>query len=164
METEIVPLTKERISVESRFRARGLSAEEWIDEFGSGTLRKNKRTGFAWKVQYLEERIAFEFGWEFECFPRTRLMFNDPISEQDEHSITEAGWHIDRLKTMYPFDDYFECKYIHLTRPDGSEREGVGVIVRKTSAQWIPSGYMVFAIVAEYNKKKGKWKKAKNPC
>jgi hypothetical protein len=140
--------------------------EEWIDRFASGTLRKNKRLGFSWRGQYVHERIVFEFGWLFECVPRSRIMWGTPITDGDCKPLTEAGWHIDRYFSMSIFpEDLFEAKYISVSDSDGQpDREGVGIIVRQTSVPWVPAGHMVFAIVAQFNKQLEAFMPAGNPC
>lgn len=149
-----------------RIKLRTMIDDEWIDRFASGTLRKNKRLGFSWRAQYIHERIAFEFGWLFECIPRSRIMWGAPITEGDCKPVTEAGWHIDRYFSMSIFpEDLFEAKYINVADGDGQPaREGVGIIVRQTSVPWIPTGHVVFAIVTQFDKQAGAFKPAGNPC
>ena len=163
METEIhtaiEPLSPRQI-------IRCMPESEWILEHGSGTLRKNKRLGMAWRSQYLQERVAWEFGHCFELVPRSRLTFGDAITEGDCHSVTEAGWYIDRYFTLntslFP-QDYYECKSVVVTPSEGPVREGIGIVVRRTCASWLPSGYVLFAIVAQYNRLLKRYEEAKNP-
>jgi hypothetical protein len=54
-----------------RDQIRNMPEEEWIDKHASGTLRKNKRIGFSYRAQYLNERVAYEFGWGFQILPRS---------------------------------------------------------------------------------------------
>lgn len=169
MQTEVKSMTKNGDKdllalVRKRIAVRMMSESEFIETHASGTLRKNKRLGFTSRSQYLHERAAFEFGYAFECTARNRVTFGDPFTEGDCKPLTEAGWHIDRYLTMSIFpEDYFEPKYIIVEDSDGSRREGVGIIVRQTSAPWVPSGFLVFAIIAEFNKAKGEWLPAVNP-
>lgn len=143
---------------------RTMSADQWIEIHASGTLRKNKRLGMTWRAQYLEERTAYQFGWEFEIQPRSRIMFGDAFTEGDESAVTEAGWHIERYITMNAFnEDRFECKYVNVEYSTGEKKEGIGIIVRETSAQWVPKGHIVFAIVAEFDTEAGEWVGANNP-
>ena len=60
------------------------------------------------------------------------------------------------------YTDYFQAKYIIAEESEGS-REGIGVLVRETSAQWVPSGHIVYAIVSEFDKTAGKFLPAVNP-
>lgn len=165
MQTEKVPMNEEIKNcnaLKNRVAVRSKSADKWIDDHASGTLRKNKRIGFAWRNQYLQERTVYEFGWEFEIIPRSYLTFGDPITEGDCHAVTEAGWHIERYVETRVFpEDYVEAKYINVEYGSGSTKEGIGIIVRETSADWIPDGHVVFAIIAEF--KSGNWLEAKNP-
>lgn len=164
METRIVPLSAEARNspaLQKRIKIRTMTAEEFIEHHGSGTLRKCARIGFAWKKQYLEERIAYEFGYEFRCLPRTRVTFNDPISEGDESAITETAWHIERYMTLSVFpEDAFEAKYLTVDI-EGVRSEGVGMVVRTTSAPFIPDGNLVFSIITHCIT--GGWTPARNP-
>lgn len=151
------------IGMRHRLDIRNLSEDKWIETHGSGTLRKNKRIGFTYRTQYLAERTAYEFGYGFEVAPRSQITFGDPISEEDCHPITECGWHIERYMALDIFGDHVEAKYIHASYRDGTNREGVGIIVRETSAGWLPSGHIVFSIIAEFDPVKKAWKDAINP-
>lgn len=148
----------------NRMDIRFLTADEWIEQHASGTLRKNKRLGFAWQDQYIAERIPYEYGWCFECVPASRVMWGRPYTEGDCHAITESGWHIERYFELKFFpEDIFEAKYLMVEYADGTTKEGVGIVIRQTSAKWVGQGKLVFAIVAEYDKETGKWLEASNP-
>lgn len=167
METKQVPLD-EHVSgcaaLAKRVKLRLMSADEFVEGHASGTLRKNKRLGMVWREQYLEERVAWEFGWCFQCLPRSRVTFGDAYTEGDNHSITEAGWHIERYIELSTFpEDRFETKYITVEHKDGTKVEGIGMIVRETSAAFVPAGHIVFAIVAEFDVVKADWREAENP-
>lgn len=141
-----------------------MDAETFIEQHASGTLRKNRRLGMVWREQYISERIAYEFGWIFQCLPRSRVTFGDAYTEGDEKAITEAGWHIERYIELSCFpEDRFETKYLTVEHKDGTKREGIGIIVRETSAAFVPSGHIVFAIVAEYDTARACWLDAENP-
>lgn len=150
-------------TLDRRIAIREMSENEWIEAHGSGTLRKNKRVGFTSRTQYLAERTAYEFGYGFQILPRSQITFGDPITEEDCHPLTEAGWHIERYMMLDVFGDRFEAKYIHASYRDNSQREGVGIIVRETSAIWLPVGHIVFSIIAEFDPIKKEWKDAINP-
>ncbi len=178
METEIVTMSenlearlKETVQnknlqerLNARIALRNMSADYFIEKHGSGTLRKNKRIGMAWWNQYLTERTAYEFGWGFEITQRCYVKFGDAKSEGDCHPITEAGWHIERYLEMHLFpEDHFETKYIEVENKDGITKEGIGLIVRRTSAPFIPKGHIVYAIVTEYDPMRECYKEALNP-
>lgn len=147
-----------------RLRTTDMSMEHFIEHHGSGTLRKNTRIGMVTKSHYLEERVAYVFGYGFVCLPRSYVTYGDAYSEPDCHPITEAGWHAERMMMVSPFpEDKFQVKYIMIEHQNGDREEGVGIIVRQTCASFIPSGHIVFAIVAHFDKKKKKFRKAKNP-
>ncbi|TSC82431.1 MAG: hypothetical protein G01um101419_587 [Parcubacteria group bacterium Gr01-1014_19] len=166
-QTEIVPISQEVLdspAMKKRVELRTMSAESFIEGHASGTLRKNKRLQFAWKSQYWEERIAYEFGWGFRSAPYSQVTYNDPITCGDDKSVTEAGWHIERYLNMSVFpEDYFEAKYIMVEDRDGHRHEGIGIIVRQTSAAWIPRGHLIFAIVAKFRPDTGHYEHAENP-
>lgn len=167
METRVVPVDESVTASPALARLlaiRTMEAEAFIERHASGTLRKNRRLGMVWREQYLEERVAYEFGWEFQCLPRSRVTFGDAYTEGDTPSLTEAGWHIERYLELCPYpEDRFETKYINVEYKDGRTREGIGLIVRQTSAAWIPAGHLVFAIVTEYDPVKKHWHEARNP-
>lgn len=156
-------------TVQRRVAQRHMSAEDWIEKHASGTLRKNKRIGMSWQSHYWTERFAYEFGWNFEVLPSTRVNFGQAITAGDCSAITECGWYCERIMEMDIFGDEFEVKYIKAeggfgkkAKP-GVEREGCGIVVRKTSAPFVPRNHLVFAIIAELNKETGEWE-AENPC
>lgn len=141
-----------------------LSEDEWINTHASGTLRKNRRLGFAYRKQYLEERIAYQFGSGFEIAPRSRIITGIPITESDSHAVTEAGWHIERYVNRQLFEeDECEAKYIRIDE-ESSSREGIGIVITNTSVKWVPEGHVIFAIVAEYDPIKKNYKEVQNPA
>lgn len=145
---------------------RKLSADVWVEDCGSGSLRKARALGFAWRQLYLDERCAHDFGWTFRVLPRSRVTFGDALMEGDCPPLTEACWHASRMIARNPFpdSDSYEVKYIkaHATDATGDvEAEGVGVVLRRTSAAWIPPGHLVFAIIAPWTPRG--WQKAENP-
>ncbi|MCC6807335.1 MAG: hypothetical protein IT381_07915 [Deltaproteobacteria bacterium] len=167
METKIVPVDAAVAACEvmkKRVELRALEADAFVERHASGTLRKNKRLGMAWRDQYLVERTAWEFGWVFECLPRSRVTFGDAFTEGDNKALTEAGWHIERYIELSAFpEDRFETKYITVEYKDDAKKEGVGIIVRQTSAAFVPSGHVLFAIVSEFDPKTQRWHEAQNP-
>jgi hypothetical protein len=148
-----------------RVAARLLSADEFIERHGSGTLRKNRRLGMDWSGQYLHERTAYEFGWCFESVHETRVTWGTPITQGDCSAVTEAGWFIDRYVHVSAFPgDELEAKYIMVEYADGTRKEGLGLVVRRTSAAFVPDRHMVFAVIAEWDPAGKRWKDAVNPC
>jgi len=176
METQIVPFGERTLEasniygfVRKQMLLRQMSADEWIELYASGTLRKNKRIGFSWISQYRVERTAWEFGWEFCILPKTRVNFNDPITAGDCEAATESGWHIDRyIERAFFNEDIFQAKYIIAEGSLGKghvqgRKEGIGILVKQTCASWIPKGYIIFAIIAEYNTNTKQFKESVNP-
>jgi hypothetical protein len=167
METVKVPsgeAIRKSPALRPRLAVREMKAEEFIEKHASGTLRKNKRIGMAWRQQYLEERTAYEFGYAFECLPRSRVTFGDAITEGNSHFVTEAGWLCERHVTLSIFpEDYYEVKYIQADYGHNRRKEGIGLILRQTSAPWLPDGHLVFAIVAEFDPLRGEFVRVHNP-
>lgn len=140
------------------------SADEFVEKRASGTLRKNKRIGLAWRSQYLHERAAYEWGYAFECLPATRVTAGKAQTEGDCKPLTEVGWHCERYlaRKVFP-EDEFDVSYIRVVERDGQIREGVGLVVMQTSAAWVPDGHTVFAIIAELSSATGQYLAAINP-
>jgi hypothetical protein len=147
-----------------RVRARFMSEAEFLFLHASGTLRKNARLGFDYKKQLLHERTAFDFGYGFEAIHESHVNWGTPITEGDCHAITESGWHTDRYESIAFPGDEFEVKYLKIHTGNGPDREGVGIIIRKTSAPYVPNNYVVFSLIAEVGVVKHDYKDAVNPC
>lgn len=146
---------------------RNQNEEGWISFHASGSLQKARRLGFSYRSLYLEERTAHEFGWGFRIVPKSRIIFGDAMMEGDCSALTETCWHASRIISRNPFpdSDEYQVKYIKVYETDVQGEttvEGVGLVVRQTSASWIPAGYIVYSIVAEW--KNNQWREAQNPC
>lgn len=160
--TTICDFIKEDLPIDHPRRLmRELTQQEFIDKYGSGTLKKSQKLGFNIQEAYLKERTRFEFGQGFECIQRSRVTFSD-IKLVSCQSLTELGWHTERMIELRPFEsDIFMCKQFEVEFVDNKLKEGAGILVWKTSAYWIPKGHMIFSIVSE--KKNGEYLPAINP-
>lgn len=160
--TTIVEYQKEDLTIEySRRSLRDMSKEEFIEKWGSGTLRKSKKLGFDIQEAYLQERVRFEFGSGFEIIQRSRVTYSD-IKLVSSPALTELGWHAERMIEMRPFEsDDFVCKQFEVEYADGRMKVGAGIFVKQTSCAFIPQGFMVLSVVAQ--KKDGKYLSAINP-
>lgn len=175
METKIVKINKDLekldipgVKMQVLMRCTPLSKWLQINDLAdrlSGTLKKNARLGFKHYSQLEQEAICQTLGWAFEIIPTTYLTFNDAITEGDCHSLTEVGWHVDRLLATHIFpEDIFEIRYINIQDQEGNLlRQGVGIIVKQTSVQWIKNGSMCFALLTEYDPKLKTWTECLNP-
>lgn len=136
---------------------RTISNNDWIEAHASGTLKDNKDMGFVWSIQCLSERLAYTFGYGFSAFKSHLVTFNKSISECDEAAYTLAGRYSKYYIAKKLFDeDYFEPKYIIIKDEHGKkEWEGIGLIIRETSATFIPNNTLVLAKVAQYIPKAG---------
>lgn len=168
MKTTIVPWDKDLCTVASpaRVELRCMSKATFIEKHASGTLRKNSKLGFDNARQYLDERTAYEFGWGFEARWAKCVTIGKAITEGDCHALSEAGWHAERYMNimMFPGDEAIVA-YITVD-VDGERREGVGIVITKTSVEWLPTDYdvIVFALLAECDTKTHMWKECVNPC
>jgi hypothetical protein len=165
METKVVAPQQGTVAYNRLWPIRALSDDEWVERFASGTLRKNKRLpGMRWRQQYIDERVAWEFGWEFKCLPSSRVTFGDAITSGDCKPLTELGWFADRHIQRCPFvEDVFEVKYITAAPHDDDEFEGAGLVMRQTSAPWLRPGHIVFAVIARFDPARGAYLRARNP-
>ena len=161
MKTEIVEVSQEAATMLPLriVSTRTCTDAEFIEAHGSGTLRDNKELGFVWKIQCLSERLAYVFGYGFQSYRADQVLYNDSISECDEKAYTLAGRWMKayQAKSLFP-EDYFEMKYLTLKDVKGHTTwEGIGIIVRQTSASFIPPSTLVIAKVCEYLSAQGKW-------
>lgn len=165
METKLIEMS-EREETMPAGQIRLLGEADWISNHASGSLQKAKKLGFSYRSLYLEERVAHDFGWTFKVIPKSRITFGDALMEGDNPSLTETCWFALRImnRNHFPDTDYYELKYIKTYHTDlkGEEgEEGIGLILRQSSAMWLPKGHLVYSIIAEWD---GKWKGASNPC
>ena len=157
----VQPLKEDIFSGHNRYVFRHLGKDDFITKFGSGTLKKSHKLGFNIDDTYIQERTRFEFGLGFECVPSSRVTYSD-IKLVSCQAFTELGWHAERMIEMNPFQsDIFVCKQFDVEYSSNKMKSGAGILVKQTSAPWIPKGYIVFSIVAE--KKGKKYKNAINP-
>lgn len=143
-------------------KIRGMSKGEFIENHGSGTLRKASKLGIKHNELYWSERIAYDFGWEFEKTQASRVTIGEALVEGDNKSSTEFGWFAERYlgSRVFPEDVLKPC-FIQV-EIDGVKREGNGLFVEQTSLD-IPEGIAIFAIIAEYDTEKKEWCHARNP-
>lgn len=127
---------------------RHYTKEEWIERHASGTLRKNTKIGLLNQDQYLEERVAFTFGWHWEIIASTRITIGKAKTYSDCKALTEFGWHVDRFITHAELGDVFDVGYLTITR-EGNTKTGLGIVLTKTNLTWIPENKTVFALLCE---------------
>lgn len=141
-----------------------MTKNEFIEKCGSGTLRKASKLGFSNQNLYIEERVAYDFGFEFSRQPSSRITYGKPLVEGDNHFITEAIWHIERYITLRSTDtEKFSCKYIIFEDSDGIRTEGIGIKVEESNHQLFNDGFDIFAIVSIWDNKLNSWQKTVNP-
>ncbi len=165
METKIEGPSASSEENSPRARVRALDAGSWILHHASGTLRKFYDLKASYRDHYLEERVAYEWGWGFQIVKKTHINVGEIISISDCRPMTEAGWHMERYIKLNPFphSDILHPKNIIVDDEDGYQKQGVGLVLETTSAEWLPKGHAVFAIIAEYDPHRKEYKKAENP-
>lgn len=147
--TMIVEMKHELPENHPRIQLRTMSKEEFIEKWGSGTLRKSHKLGFDVNDAYLNERVKFEFGIGFEIIQRSRVTYSD-IKLVSCQSLTELGWHAERMIELRAFSaDEFVCKQFDIEYADGKIKQGAGLLVLITSAPWVPNGYIIFSVISE---------------
>jgi hypothetical protein len=149
------------VALEKRIKQRNKTAEEWIEEHASGTLRKNKKLGFAWKNQYLHERVAYEFGYIWEAISSSRVTLGKPVTMGDCKPITEVGWHSERYMELNLFSDKFALFYVTISDTDEITREGLALVCLETSAKWVGENKVLLALMTECVK--GEYQPCQNP-
>lgn len=159
--TTLVSYTEHDLVDHPRRTLRDMSKEQFIDLWGSGTLRKSHKLHFDTQEAYLLERVRMEFGAGFEAIQRSRVTYSD-IKLVSCAALTELGWHAERMIELRAFEsDEFVCKQFDVEYANGRVRQGAGILVRETSCPWLPKGYMVLSIVTE--KHNGVYLDAINP-
>lgn len=160
METKVVPFKESNTKLDY---VRTMSKETFIETHGSGTLRKNARIGLKHNAQYWDERIAYEFGWEFQMLPASRVTIGDAQTEGDVKGLTEYGWFVERymMTRVFPEDVIKPC-FIQIEDAEGNRTEGNGIVIESTSFS-VPSGKVVFAFVTIFNTETNEWEQALNP-
>lgn len=129
---------------------------EWIQKYGSGTLRRCVEEDFAWRELYLEERTAFEFGYGFRPLLASRTTTGQPIAEGDNKAITETCWWARALRFRFRAKPLFTVQVVHLTYTNETREEGLGIIINHNE-EWFPKG----RICAAFTTLNGK---SVNPC
>lgn len=159
---EIVDYTEKDLpTTHPRRQLRDMSMEEFIEKWGSGTLRKSLKLGFNIQNAYLKERARFEFGEGFLIVLRSYVAYTD-VNLVSCQGMTELGWHAERMIELRPFEsDVFVCKQLDVDLGDDGRVVGAGIVLTKTSAKWIPVGYSVLSVVTEI--KNNKFQPAINP-
>lgn len=166
MKTKIIQIpaaVENNVAYADKLKSRKMTEKEFIKTFASGTLQTSVKIGMAVRNFYLEERVAFEFGWEFQILPATRVTKGIAVSEGDESAITEFGWHAKRAKWNLFYGDKMKFEYVIFEYADGTKKEGLAFVITKTSASWVPQNHMIFALVSEFNINTGEWEDAVNP-
>lgn len=145
----------ENIELESKHKRRQslrtMSKDDFINFFGSGSLRKANKLGINIQDSYLKERVKFEFGQGFDINFSSRILFG-AVEYYSSQAFTEFCWHLERMIQMSPFNcDKFEPVTIEVTHSNGNISKGIGIHVTQTNCNWIPKGYDVYSIVIDDN-------------
>lgn len=160
METKVLDFVSSNTILDN---VRLMNKSDFIENHGSGTLRKNKKIGLKHNSQYWEERICYEFGWEFRMLPSTRVTVGNAQTEGDVKGLTEYGWFVERyMQTRVFKEDKIVPVYLQVEDSSGVRVEGNGIMLSETSFK-IPSGNVIFAIITPFDTDSGEWLEALNP-
>ena len=160
VETKVVEFKKSGTKLD---KVRTMSKAEFIENHGSGTLRKNARIGLKHNEQYWSERIAYEFGWEFQMLPATRVTIGEAQTEGDVKGLTEYGWFVERYMMTRVFEeDIVKPVFLQTEDSEGVKTEGNGIMIEQTSFG-IPTGKVIFAFITIFNTETNQWEEALNP-
>ena len=123
--------------------------EGWIQEYGSGSLRRAMQEGMRWREMYYDERTAFEFGHRFSPVLKSRLMIGEPFAEGDSSATTETCWWARRLRKLLPTCQV-RVVQAHQTQEDESIHEGIAIqIVPQVNPHWLPAGRSIIAFTTD---------------
>ena len=135
----------------------------FIAQYGSDYLKHAKATGIGCRDLCLAERVRFVFGRPFECLPSTQVMKGRQIAIEGYDQVAEATSLINKLRVHSFLGDTYDPCFLDASYRDGTKKLGFGVIVKETSAHFIPRGYVVFVIITEYDGTDHSWKPVVNP-
>ena len=103
------------------------------------------------------------------------MTINQPLTNKiHKNTIATEFSSPAKVKTQYQIQNYYPTTQNNQSPIPKSYRkqasgqivdagEGVGMVVRQTSAQFIPGGHLAFAIVAEFDPMTKQWRDAINP-
>ena len=134
------------------YKRRFMSKEYFLDTYASGTLRKSAQFGLAINNFLRDERIAFEFGYNWGWVAATNFEAGKLIGAGDCRMVTEAVWHLGTRRSLIPTtfpEDVFELRHIE-TEYTGKKGKvavkGAALVLTETSASFVGTGNVVFCL------------------
>jgi len=122
----------------------------WIEALGSGSLRRAKEEGMAWRDLYLHERAALEFGWGFAPVGASRVTRGKALAEGDSPATTETCWWARALRWRAKRagrEDTFEVIHATLADGDGGTTSGLAIICTPSPRPgWLPADRALVAL------------------
>lgn len=140
--------------------ALGERPEFWIRQWGSGTLRRAVEEDLAWRDLYLEERVAFEFGYGFSPAMRSRLALGRALAAGDDPSTTETCWWARALRWRVVRDERpARVEVVHARLDHDGVREGIAIVLTPDNwPAWLPRDRVLIAFTTDTTGK------TVNPC
>jgi hypothetical protein len=136
-----------------------MTTEEWIQQFGSGTLRRAVEENMCWRELYLHERSAFEFGYGFEPISGSRITFGKALASADDPATTETCWWARVLRWRAIRDNRpAKVDVMYITISEEVTRESIGIVYYpETRPSWLPNDRVLVALTWD-------GKQTVNPC
>lgn len=142
------------------------SKTDWIQTWGSGSLRRAFEEGMAYHDFYLHERTAMTFGAGFDAYHASRVTIGVPKAFPDCRATTETCWYARALRFRQPVGVTVKVVYITIEDCNG-KREGLGIEIIPTAEtwpEWLPHDMKILAMVATVNPTTGEFLAPENPC
>lgn len=134
----------------------------WIASFGSGSLRRAKEEGMAWREMYLGERAALEFGYGFAPVAASRVTRGRALAEGDSPGTTETCWWARALRwraARCGRADTFEVIHATIADGDGGSASGLALVCTPSPRPgWLPADRVLVALTV------GEDGRTVNPC
>lgn len=127
-----------------------MDKQQFIERYASGSLQKAWGLGLSVNDLLYKEYVAFQFGWYFEPIKTSRITQGQVLMEGDSPAHTEYVWHLKRWRHFNT--TVLEPHYLIIEDPDGSRREGLGVIARPSVEEraFVPECFSIVALMSEF--------------
>lgn len=109
-----------------------IEIQNWIKEYGSGSLRRAVEEDMLWQNMYFGERAALEFGYGFEAIFHSRITVGPALASSDDPITTETCWWVRALRYRAKRDNHsIIFKIVYATvEEDNKKREGIGILCK----------------------------------
>lgn len=135
-----------------RLAAVSMIPEMWVQEYGSGTLRRAIEEGMVWCDLYHHERAAMEYGFGFELVHRSRLTTGPAVADGDHPPTTETCWHKRALTyraQVCGLDRVYRVVWARVDHGDSHVQEGLAIVCECPRPAWAPKGRVLLAFTTD---------------